>query len=174
MMKKFILFLLIAPFAANAAAPYGLEWGKEFSQYGEIVQKGIYTEVKATELPKDDLSAEYYLLVGKPEEGLIKISMRTFDYSLFGAQLDSDYAELENTLQKTGYQAKKFTPRNTSSYQCIFQGNCIGRKLELEHVSGASAVLEVKIKDRNTAYINVEYFSEDFNAESDPMLVSGI
>ena len=71
-----------------------------------------------------------------------------------------------------GYQAKKFIPRNTSSYQCIFQGNCIGRRLEVGYDDGTSAILEVKIKDRNTAYINVEYFSPEFIAE--PVLVSNI
>ncbi|MCL1137897.1 hypothetical protein [Shewanella pneumatophori] len=164
-MKKFILCLLMAPLTVNAA-PFGLEWGEEFSLYGEIVQKGIYTEVKAVELPKHDLTAESYQLVGTPEAGLMNVLMKTFDYALFSAQLDSVYAELEDSLLENGFKTTKFTPRNTSSYQCIFQGNCIGRKLEVNHNDGTSAVLEVMIKDRDTAYIQLEYSTEEFVTEA--------
>ncbi|GIU31574.1 hypothetical protein [Shewanella sp. MBTL60-007] len=167
-MKRYLLlFSIVSSFNVNAAAPFGLEWGSDFLHYGEVVQKGVYKEVVAIELPEHDFTVESYRLLGTSEAGLMKASMKTFDYLLFSEKLDFDYAEQENLLQANGFQIRKFTPRNTSSYECILHSNCTGRRLEAYHSDGTSVVLEVKIKNRNTAYIYLEYSAQEFTAPNE-------
>ena len=157
-MKKFILLLLLAPFSCIAAAPFGLKWGDEFLHFGEAIKTGSWVTVKTTQLPQGNLSAEYYLLEGEEKSGLTKVHMKSFEYTLFSKQLDSDFAKFESSLLDNGFRVKSFTNRNTSSYQCIFQGKCTGRKLEAVHDDGTKAILEVKVKDRDTGYFSLEYF----------------
>ncbi|GIU33501.1 MOSC domain-containing protein [Shewanella schlegeliana] len=163
-MKLFSLLLLIAPMAVSASTPFGITWGEDIAKYGEVTKRESYCEVKTDHLPKNNSIAKLYKLVQEPGKGLVKVVMRTHDYSAHGVSFKTDFHEIKDSLIDSGYHTLAFSPGELSSYQCVLQGLCNGKHWMAVDSTGVTVSLEQKMVGRDHAFINLEFESKDYVA----------
>ncbi|WP_299808542.1 hypothetical protein [uncultured Shewanella sp.] len=161
-MKLLSLLLLITPMTVSASAPFGVTWGEDITKYGEVTKRLSYSEVKTDNLPKNNSIAKLYKLVQTPEKGLVKVVMTTHYYSAHGVSFKSDYNDIKNSLIGSGYQTLVFSSAELSSYQCVLQGQCKGKRWVGVDSSGDIVNLEQKMLGRENAFIHLEFASKDY------------
>ena len=158
-MGKFAVFLLFMSFSVNASAPFGLSWGDNLNQYGEVVGPQTELRVKTEVLPKPLSIASYYILRGNQELGLLQVSMKSQFYSIYDDSFKEDFNFVKNSLIEIGYQTSEFVPSEVSSYKCVLQGSCSGKRWYAELDDGTHVALEQLVKNRKDGFIQLVFKS---------------
>lgn len=161
-MKLFSLLLLIVPMTVSASTPFGVTWGEDIAKYGEVTKREGYCEVKTDHLPKNNSIAKSYKLFQESDKGLVKVVMMTHDYSAHGTSFKTDFHEIKSSLIDSGYHTLAFSPGELSSYQCVLQGQCNGKRWVAVDSKGVTVSLEQKMRGRDLAFINLEFESKDY------------
>lgn len=161
-MRILSLLLLIAPMTVSASTPFGITWGEDIGKYGKVTKLQDYSEVKTDHLPKNNSIAKLYKLVQIPEKGLVKVVMSTHDYSAHGVSFKSDFHKIKDSLIDSGYQVIDFTSGELSSYQCVLQGRCNGKRWVAIDSDGVRVTLEQKMRGRDSAFINLKFETQTF------------
>ncbi|MCK8046026.1 hypothetical protein MSG37_14150 [Shewanella sp. 1CM18E] len=160
-MRIFTLVLVLFSFHSSAAL-FGVDWGENIDKYGELTKRDEYYKVVTNSLPEHLLIAKQYELVQQPDSGLVKISMTSFEYSAFGDSFQDDYVELQGLLINDGYQTKEFRESELSSYQCIFQGECVGMLWVGVNHNDSIVTLEQRMNGRERSFIRLEVKANNF------------
>lgn len=160
-MRIFTLTLLLTSFSSSAAF-FGVHWGEDIDQYGELTKIDDYYKVVTNKLPEHILIAKQYELLQQPDNGLVKVSMISHEYSAFSDSFQHDYVALQDRLISNGFQTKEFRQSELSSYQCIFQGECVGMLWVGIDNDESMVVLEQKMNGRERSIIQLELKSHIF------------
>ncbi|GIU39618.1 hypothetical protein ACQKE0_07915 [Shewanella colwelliana] len=149
MIRKIALFILAIPFTVNASAPFGLTWGAPLQGYGEIVENASEQVVTTHTLPKGPSIARYYELYGTQAAGLLKVMMQSGYYSQHSSQFDDDFNFIKASLINIGYHTTESKSSELSSYKCVFQGHCIGKRWYGRLDDNTSAFVVQQAPNRN-------------------------
>ncbi|MCG9711813.1 hypothetical protein L1D29_03135 [Shewanella insulae] len=156
-MKKLALLVVSAPLYAHGMAPFGLDWGEDVSQYGEVKRQGDGVRVETHTLPKPLSLANDYELYADTQHGLLKVTMVSYKYGLYDDNLNEDFNFIKQSLIDSGYQTTEFIANKMNSYQCVLQGTCSGKRWYGYMEDGTNVALEQLAKTRQDAYLKLTF-----------------
>lgn len=158
-MKKLALLLIFTSFLSYGMAPFGLEWGEDVTQYGELRQEGGQSRVIAPALPKSLSIADHYILYADNEHGLVKVTMKSHKYGLSEDEFNQDFNFIKQSLIDIGYNTSSFFASEIYSYKCVLQGSCKGKRWYGLIDGSTHVALEQIATTRETAFIRLEFKS---------------
>ena len=156
-MKKLALLLVLAPLYAHGTAPFGLDWGEDVSRYGEVKRQGDELRVETHALPKSLSLANGYVLYADKQHGLLKVTMTSKIYGLYDDDYNQDFNFIKQSLMDSGYQTTEFISSEMSSYRCVLQGSCSGKRWYGFVGDGTNVALEQLAKTRQDAFIKLTF-----------------
>ncbi|MFV7783710.1 hypothetical protein ACNPKB_07780 [Shewanella marisflavi] len=160
-MKKLALLLVLLPLYVHGVAPFGLKWGDDVSLYEEAKHQGDDIWVQTQVVPKALSIAEHYLLSGDAQHGLLQVTMTSYKYGVHADELNDDFQIVKQSLIKSGYLKTDYVASELSSYQCVLQGTCSGKRWYAIDEDGTYVALEQVAKTRQDAYIKMTFKSPE-------------
>ncbi|WP_150099958.1 hypothetical protein [Shewanella loihica] len=151
------MLVVLAPLYAHGMAPFGLDWGEDVSQYGEVKRQGDELRVETHSLPKSLSLAKDYVLFADRQHGLLKVIMTSRNYGLYDDDYKEDFNFIKQSLVDTGYQTTEFIGSEMSSYKCVLQGSCYGKRWYGFTDDGTNVALEQVAKTRQDAYLKLTF-----------------
>ena len=148
---------MLSPLYAHGMAPFGLDWGEDVSQYGEVKYQGDEFRVETHVLPKHLSLADDYQLYADKQHGLLKVIMTSKRYGLYDDEYKDDFDFVKQSLLDTGYQTTQYIADEMSSYKCVLQGSCLGKRWYGVMGDGTEVSLEQLARTRQDAYIKLTF-----------------
>ncbi|MCG9723236.1 hypothetical protein [Shewanella sp. Isolate7] len=158
-MKKLALLLVLAPLYAHGTAPFGLDWGEDVSRYGEVKRQGDELRVETHALPKSLSLANDYVLYADKQHGLLKVIVTSKIYGLYDDDYKEDFNFIKQSLLDTGYQTTQYFANEMSSYKCVLQVSCSGKRWYGAMDDGTNVSLEQLSETREDGYIRMTFKS---------------
>ncbi len=156
-MKKRLYLFCLLPTSVVASAPFGVRWGQNLTDFGNVVQASSYQYVITNHLPEPYSLDSQYTLIGDSEVGLKELKIRTKAYRAFSADLASVYDEANVYLKQNGYKQVSETECKLSSYQCTIHGVCEGQSWSGIGTDGTTVLLKKTGVSRSSIFVSISF-----------------